>query len=130
MDSSTISLCFNGLNQLYYHPNHTNLTSLTNSFFEAVSARIYEEVSKNNTQLDNNKFREDITLAFENLAENYNGLLTLERVQNDLVSKINSFFLRNEISINFDISNLLINESFLSNYHILHYIADVNIIII
>jgi hypothetical protein len=130
MDSSTISLCFNGLNQLYYHPNHTNLTSLTNSFFQEIYNRIFEEVLKNNPQLDNNRFQEDVRLTFDNLAVNDKGVLTIERVQNELVCSINSFFLRKEISTNFDNSNILLNESILSNNQILHYIADVNSILI
>ena len=130
MDSSTISLCFNGLNQLYYHPNHTNLTSLTNSFFQEIYNRIFEEVLKNNPQLDNNRFQEDVRLTFDNLAVNDKGVLTIERVQNELVCSINSFFLRKEISTNFDNSNILLNESILSNNQILHYIADVKSILI
>ena len=126
MDTSIISICFTGLNQLYHTSNATNITSLKNSFFNDLYTQIYNHLSKNDSQLDKNIFLNEISSTMENLSSNDKGELSKDRVEKEIISTFKSFFLRKEWTFHSEIEKLLLNESFLNDHQLLHYIGDVN----
>ena len=132
MDTVGLNLCFNGLNQIYYHPNNTSLSSLTSYYFNLVYEGVYEEARKLKQEIIKESFLNGLSKAIETLPQQNYSSLNYSDAENLVINSIRTYLISKE---NFNSENcpniqqILNCERFLKETTLLHYIVDVNYIL-
>jgi hypothetical protein len=128
MDNNQLtSLCFSGLNQLYFHPQNQNLQSLTVYFFSQLSTSLADQISTTKENFEKEKFLS----AFKKFSEtdlnssNSDKSLNFNEIENLLINALSTFlkpYCENDI---INIRNSIVELPLFKEAQLLHYIGDV-----
>lgn len=129
MDTSIWNVCFNGINQTYFHKTLIELSTLKSKYFESIRNTICDEVFKIRPDIMRKEtFKNELSLAIEEVFKNENLDLNENTIETMISNNLQEYLEKKEkisLSINLLLA-ILNNDQFFLETTVLHYIKDVN----